>query len=123
MYRVVRCSVNPTLYTNGFSHLIKKSWDSPLYNIGVPGYNLQKKYFLLSQDMFYLILIKYSIELHFIWVFTVCKSTRLGVSRIQRVNMHTVYCLHCDNKVSKKAKIGNRYKQVPTPDPGHFMGK
>ena len=29
---------------------------------------------------------KCSIMLHFIWVFTVCKSTHLGVSRIQRVN-------------------------------------
>ena len=26
--------------------------------------------------------------LHFIWVFTVCKSTCLGVSRIQRVNVN-----------------------------------
>ena len=26
---------------------------------------------------------------HFVWVFTVCKSTRLGVSSIQRVNTHT----------------------------------
>ena len=29
---------------------------------------------------------KCSIMLHFIWVFTVCKSTRLRVSRIQWVN-------------------------------------
>ena len=29
---------------------------------------------------------KCSIMLHYIWVFTVCKSTHLGVSRIQRVN-------------------------------------
>ena len=29
---------------------------------------------------------KCSMILHFIWVFTVCKSARLGVSRIQRVN-------------------------------------
>ena len=28
---------------------------------------------------------KCSIMLHFIWVFTVCKSTHLGVSQIQRV--------------------------------------
>ena len=27
------------------------------------------------------------IMLHFMWVFTVCKSTHLGVSRIQRVNL------------------------------------
>ena len=27
--------------------------------------------------------------LHFVWVFTVCKSTRVGVSSIQRVNTHT----------------------------------
>ena len=30
---------------------------------------------------------KCSIMLHFIWVFTVCKSTPLGVSLIQRVNV------------------------------------
>ena len=29
---------------------------------------------------------KCSMMLHFIWVFTVCKSTHLGVSPIQRVN-------------------------------------
>ena len=29
---------------------------------------------------------KCSIMLHFIWVFTVCKYTHLGVLRIQRVN-------------------------------------
>ena len=36
---------------------------------------------------------KCSIMLHFIWVFTVCKSTRLVVSRIQRVNdyIHATY--------------------------------
>ena len=28
-------------------------------------------------------------DLHFIWVFTVCRITRLGVSRIQRVNGDT----------------------------------
>ena len=30
---------------------------------------------------------KCSIMLHFIWVFTVCQSTHLGVSRIQRVKL------------------------------------
>ena len=29
---------------------------------------------------------------HFIWVFTVCQSTRLGVSSLQRVNR--VYCFY-----------------------------
>ena len=31
-------------------------------------------------------LIKYSIMLHFIWIFTVCQSTYVGVSSKQRVN-------------------------------------
>ena len=31
---------------------------------------------------------KCSIVLHFIWVFTVCKSAQLGVSRIQRVKIY-----------------------------------
>ena len=37
-------------------------------------------------------LVKCSIMLHFIWVFTVCKSSCLGVSQIQKVNpCHAVY--------------------------------
>ena len=32
-------------------------------------------------------LLKCSIKLHFIWVFTVCQSTHLGVSSIQWVNL------------------------------------
>ena len=38
---------------------------------------------------------KCSIMLHFIWVFTVCQSTRLGVSSIQRVKdfMRDVFSL------------------------------
>ena len=52
---------------------------------------------LLSEDLFYLYTNsvdpdemqhnKCSIMLHFIWVFTVCKSTRLGVCRIQRIKI------------------------------------
>ena len=50
-----------------------------------------KKYcILLSGDIFLPLqmvdtLMKCSIMLHFIWVFTVCKSTRLGVSQIQAI--------------------------------------
>ena len=36
---------------------------------------------------------KCSIKLHFIWVFTICQITRLGVSRIQRVNIPTFLIL------------------------------
>ena len=32
-------------------------------------------------------LMKCSSMLHFIWVYTVCQTTRLGVSSIQRVNI------------------------------------
>ena len=35
--------------------------------------------------------------LHFIWVFTVCKSTHYGGSRIQRVYNNTVYMCFGDN--------------------------
>ena len=39
---------------------------------------------------------KFRFMRHFIWVFTVCKSTRLGVSRIQRVKAmaKTSICIH-----------------------------
>ena len=33
------------------------------------------------------------IMLHFIWAFTVCKNTPLGVSRIQRVNIGFIVCM------------------------------
>ena len=39
-----------------------------------------------------LTLMKCSIMLHFIWVFIVCKSIRLGVSRIQRANLEILTC-------------------------------
>ena len=47
-------------------------------------------------------MMKCSIMLHFIWAFTVCKSTCLGVSRIQRVDSHLG--LHYLQKYSSKYK-------------------
>ena len=41
---------------------------------------------LLKSKQILQILMKCSIMLYFIWVFTVCESTRLGGSRVQRVN-------------------------------------
>ena len=82
-------ALNP-LYTIGFFLLV---WYNILGKVhctylGMSGYNLKKKCILFPEDLFYL----YkqcrpwcSIMLHFIWVFTVCKSTSLGVSRIQAV--------------------------------------
>ena len=61
------------------------------YHIRVSGYNFQKNCILLSENPFYLYkqsipcLYSLYILLHFIWVFTVCQSRRLGVSRMQRV--------------------------------------
>ena len=58
--------------------------------------------------------------LHFMWVVTVCKTTRLGVSRIRMVhNIHIFidyWSIDPDSqaiKVSNGAKIRNRYNQVP----------
>ena len=65
----------------GLSIIYLRGQCSELHN-----YDLFKsmKFVLNSQKV--LALVKCSIMLHFIWVFTVCKSTRLGLSRIQRVN-------------------------------------
>ena len=38
------------------------------------------------------ILMKYSIMLHFIWVFAVCKNARLGISQKQGVNLQHSIC-------------------------------
>ena len=58
---------------------------------------------------------KCSIMLHFIWVFTVCKSTRLEVSQIQRVNLavklHESIVSSQDTSVfsSRRALTENKY--------------
>ena len=65
----------------------KYTWGSPLYNYLVQDIN--KKYcFILSEDMFTFTnsVDPYEMQ-HFIWVFTVCKSTHLGVSRVQWANI------------------------------------
>ena len=57
--------------------------------LGVSGYNFQQIFY---EDLFLplqsvLTLMKCSTMQHFIWGFTVCKITPLGVSRIQRVKI------------------------------------
>ena len=51
------------------------------------GYNFQENIVFLFEDLFILTISVDPDEMqHYIWVFTVCKSTYLGVSHIQRVN-------------------------------------
>ena len=56
--------------------------------LGVAGYKNKKKCIILSADLVYLNkqCTCSSIVRHFIWVITVCKSTCLAVSWMQRVN-------------------------------------
>ena len=54
---------------------------------------------------------KCSIMLHFIWFFTVCKSTRLGVSSIQRVKEYLLTtCLLPNDGVLDSSKDSVRVK-------------
>ena len=80
-------------------HTIKSEWF--IVSWGVTGYNFQKYCISFSEDQFWFSkqhrLMKCCIVRHFIWVFTVCQSTCLGVCSHQRVK-HTVASpasLHC----------------------------
>ena len=54
---------------------------------------------------------KCSIMLHFIWIFTVCQSTSLGVSSIQRVQAGTCctgpYNVHLNSKAHEELELLN----------------
>ena len=47
---------------------------------------------------------KYNIMLHFIWVFTVCIITRLGVSWTQRVNKQMIEIVYFKDNQHIKVK-------------------
>ena len=74
----ISCTVpfNP-LYTNGFFLMV---WYNELWIVHIYGCQV----ITFKRRFFYLILMKCSIMLHFIWVLTVCKCTHLGVSGIRR---------------------------------------
>ena len=82
--------INP-LYTNEFFLLV---WNNKIEIVhctylGVSGYNFNKNFVFFCLPFFFTLtvstLMKCCIMWHFIWVFTVCNSTLLGVSRIQSV--------------------------------------
>ena len=53
---------------------------------GVTGYNFKKKLSYSFEDRFCLSMMKCHIMRHIIWTFTVCQSTRLGVSGLRSIN-------------------------------------
>ena len=66
-----------------FIHLCQ---DGPLYTMRVTEYNFQKYHISLKMD-FVLANSADPDEMCFTWVFTVCQSTYLGVSGLQRFNL------------------------------------
>ena len=60
--------------------------------LGVYGYNFQKYSIILSEDLSLTLQTVDPDEMPWIWIFTVCKSTHLGGSRIQRVEatLHSI---------------------------------
>ena len=82
---------SPVYKASGLSTTPQRLQDIPLYIIGVSDNNFQKiVYSVVWRSLLPLqtvkTLMKCSIMLHFIWVFTVCKSTCLGISQVQRCN-------------------------------------
>ena len=88
-----------TLYTNRFFLL---AWYNKLgivhcTNLEASGCSFKKNCIILSEDLFCLYnqcrpLMKCRKMQHFIWAFNICKSTRLGFPRIQRVNKNCFKC-------------------------------
>ena len=107
-------SLSPTcltpLYINGFFLLL---WYDK-YGIvhytywGVSGCNLKKNVFFVWRSLLPLQtvynLMKCSIMLHFIWFFTVCKSTLLGV-RVNKFNKHSCKTLRISFNTSCQLEI------------------
>ena len=86
--------INP-LYTNSLFLLVyfNRLWTVQCTYLGVSGYNFSKSIGFFCLNIFFIFTNSVGLDemqhfAAFVWVFTVCKSTCLAVSQIQRVDLN-----------------------------------
>ena len=108
-HKVKMMKVNP-LYSNVFSYIDKWNLD------GIVHYIFQGVKVRNAQIMIWSRVIWHQQNVsnlwHFIRVFTFCKSTHLGVSRIQRVKVQIGPLAPLDSKICMSLLIRDKYQHV-----------